>query len=142
MVRGRHSGAELAKQVAAKVLASSATVIGGQAGLQLSIHALSICANALAAKKLGPKVAQKVSAKIAKKLAAKATTRWIPFISAAASGGANWWILAGICDAADQYADFVRDVAALAARKAKAIEKKKPRKPSGSETRVRRPKPG
>lgn len=98
----------LAKQVGAKVMAGSATTIGGKAGLKLSIHAFNLCTSALVAKKLGPKVATKVAAKVSQKLAAKATTRWIPIISALAGGGVNYWMVAGVCDAAVEYAAFIR----------------------------------
>jgi hypothetical protein len=88
----------LAKQIAAKTLAAGGTTVGGAAGLKLAIKG---------AKKLGPKVAQKVASKIATKLAAKATTRWIPFISAVVGGGTNFWMVNGICEAADEYCDFI-----------------------------------
>lgn len=101
--------AEFAKQVAAKTMASSAAIVGGQTGLTLSIKAFSIAANAVVAKKLGTKVGQKVAAKIAQKLTAKATTRWIPIISALASGGINWWFVSGLCDAAEKYCEFIRE---------------------------------
>lgn len=100
--------AKFAKQVAAKTMALSAAIAGGQVGLSLSIHAFSIAANAVVAKKLGTKVGQKVAAKIIQKLTAKATTRWIPILSALASGGVNWWLLSGLCDAAEKYCEFIR----------------------------------
>jgi hypothetical protein len=97
----------LAKQIAAKTLAAGGTTVGGAAGLKLAIKGFSLCASVMVAKKLGPKVAQKVASKIATKLAAKATTRWIPFISAVVGGGTNFWMVNGICEAADEYCDFI-----------------------------------
>lgn len=97
----------LAKQVAAKALATAGSTVGGQLGLKLSIKAFNICTTAIVTKKLGPKVAQKVAAKLTSKLAAKATTRWIPIISAFVGGGTNLWILDGIADAAEEYSRFI-----------------------------------
>lgn len=101
----------LAKQMGAKGLVATATTVGGPIGLKLAIKAFSMSAGVIVAKKLGPKVAQKVAAKIATKLAAKATTRWIPVLSAIAGGGINWWMVNGICDAADEYCDFIKRLA-------------------------------
>lgn len=101
----------LATQIAAKGLAAGATTIGGNIGIKMAIKALSLSASIVVAKKLGPKVAQKVVAKIAAKLAAKAATRWIPIVSAVAGGGVNLWFVDGICNAADEYCDFIKKIA-------------------------------
>jgi hypothetical protein len=104
-------GDDLGKQVGAKALATAGANVGGGLGLKLSIKAFTLCTSAIAAKKLGPIVAQKVAAKLAAKLAAKATTRWIPVVSAVVGASANAIIVGGIADAAEQYADFVRNSA-------------------------------
>lgn len=97
-----------AKQMAAKTMAASAVAVGGKTGLSLAIKSFSIAANTIVAKKLGIKVSQKVAAKITQKLGVKVTTRWIPFLSAAASGGINWYFVTSLCDAAEEYCGFIR----------------------------------
>lgn len=131
--------ADLAKQIAVKGMATSATLGGGAAGVKLSIKAFGICANTLASKKLGLKVSQKVATKIASKITAKAATRWIPIISAAAGGGANWYIISSFCEAAEKYSDFI--IEASEARK-KSMPKPNTAKPQDlSGTFRNRPKP-
>lgn len=98
---------DLAKQMAAKTLAAGGTTVGGTVGLKLAIKGFGLCTGVIVAKKLGPKVAQKVAAKITAKLAARATTGWIPGISAIVGGGTNWWMVGGICGAAESYCDFI-----------------------------------
>lgn len=106
---------DLAKQITAKMLAKGAPVVGGTVGMQLAIKSFCVFADVIIAKKLGPKVAQKVAAKISAKLLAKASTRWIPILSALTGGGVNLWIVNGIANAAQEYADFIKDVSGLAA---------------------------
>jgi len=100
----------LAKQVASKGLATGANVVGGQIGLKMAIKGVSMSANVLVTQKLGPKVAQKVAAKISGKLAAKATTSWIPGISAIVGGGVNMWIINEVFIASEKYCDFIQEI--------------------------------
>lgn len=72
-------------------------------------------AGLIVAQKLGPQVAQKVAAKFTMKLGAKATTRWIPFVSAVVGGGVNWWMADGICTAVDGDCRFIKRSARSAA---------------------------
>ena len=57
--------------------------------------------------KLGAQIASlaisKASVKLASKLAAKLGTSWIPIFGGVVSGGINWWLMAGLLDAAEKY---------------------------------------
>jgi hypothetical protein len=106
----------LLTQMGAKGLAATAVTVGGPIGLKMAIKAFTMSAGVIAAKKLGPQVAQKVASKIATKLAGKATTRWIPVVSAIAGAGINWWMVEGICDATDEYCQFIKRAASEAPR--------------------------
>lgn len=100
----------LQKQIAAKLLAKGSTTIGGQLGLKMAITAFTLCTGAIVAKQLGPQVVTKVATKLSAKLTAKATTRWIPLISAVAGAGVNYWVIDGMSQAAQEYADFIKSV--------------------------------
>jgi hypothetical protein len=114
--------AMLDDELAEKVRAASATLTSGQAEVDLSIAALTQAAGTIADGRLSPQVSQKVTGKIAGKLAANVTTRWIPIISALAGGGTNWWVLSGICEASEKYADFILDHAGPAADLPKKVK--------------------
>jgi hypothetical protein len=101
---------ELAERVSALALAQGASTIGGKVGLKMAIKSFTLCAHAIVAKKLGPKVATKVAAKLSAKLAAKATTRWIPFVSAGVGGYLNWWIIDSLGSSAQEYTAFIKQV--------------------------------
>lgn len=100
----------LQKQIAAKLLAKGGTAIGGQLGLKMAITAFTMCTGAIVAKQLGPQVVTKVATKLSAKLTAKATTRWIPLISAAAGAGVNYWVIDGMSEAAQEYANFIKSI--------------------------------
>lgn len=101
---------ELAEQIQAQMLAQGAVSTGGVKGIKMAIKGFTLVAKTLLAKKLTPKVAQKVAALFAKKLAAKASTRWIPIISAIAGGGVNLWVMDGLNEAAEKYSDFILQI--------------------------------
>jgi hypothetical protein len=55
------------------------------------------------AAKLAGKAATKASAKLMAKLTAKTGFGWIPGVGGAVSAGINWWLLAGLLNAAEEY---------------------------------------
>lgn len=99
---------ELGLQISAKILAQTSIIVGGTVGVQLAVSALTQASQILVAKKITPKLAVQVAALLGAQLTSKVIARWIPVVSAVASGAVNYWIVDSISDSAIKYADFIK----------------------------------
>lgn len=108
----------LQEQMIAKMLAKKGAMLGGHLGLKMAVEAFNISAQAILAKKLGPKVAAKVATKMTAKLGAKVSTRWIPVVSALVGGSANLLIVRSMNSAATRYTEFIKETNEKAQRSA------------------------